>query len=184
MGTIVPPTLTLIDLVKKPEVVVPTLLSLVAILVGLSCIHDYFKTKRKIADAQQWPFVLGTVDSSQIKEEISNNSKGGSSHYYFPDVVYRYRAVGKDLTGKAISFVRVGYGSREKAEEVLRKYPVGARIRVLYNPDKAEEAVLDPEGEKGKLLLLAGFIFIILGLGSSIALFLYVMNGCRTLMIK
>lgn len=93
--------------------------------------------RRKVAQAANWPFTMGTVTLSTI--EMRSSSEGGSTAY--PVVHYSYQAVGQSYQGrKVMPGPNVG-GSG--AHKVVARYPTGAQVMVYYNPEKPSEALLE-----------------------------------------
>src|SRR5215207_4543380 len=94
-------------------------------------------TRRKVAQASNWPFTMGRVTLSTL--EMRSSSEGGSTPY--PVVHYSYQAIGQPYQGsKVMAGPDVG-GSG--AHKVVARYPAGAQVMVYYNPQKPSEALLE-----------------------------------------
>jgi hypothetical protein len=94
----------------------------------------------------RWPVAEGRVTGGRIEVNLRRRGKSAISAYetYSPVVPYAYEvagtACGNDLPAS-------DFKSREEAEEVLRSYPVGAPVRVHYDPDDPGTAVLQIRDE-------------------------------------
>ena len=80
--------------------------------------------------------VPGRIVTSRI-----NTIKSNGFWYYRPRLTYQYAVGGKVYSGHAIhGHGRVG--TRQWAAAILRRYPLGARVRVWYNPQDPRETLL------------------------------------------
>jgi hypothetical protein len=95
-----------------------------------------FITRRKVAQAGNWPSAMGTVIFSTV--EIRRSSEGSSS---YPVVHYTYQVMGqphrgnKIMPGPAVG----GLG----AHKIVERYPAGAQVMVYYDPNNPSDAVLE-----------------------------------------
>ena len=105
----------------------------------------------------EWPQVDGAVTSSQIDVDVQPNSSGnGMTTRYVADVAYRYAVAGQRYSSDQLGFVKVWTGDERDARSVQRRYPVGARVRVSYDPDDPSMAVLQP-GVTPSSVVVLGF---------------------------
>lgn len=64
---------------------------------------------------------------------------------YEPNVAYRYFLDGREIVAQRIRMGGVfGFSWRGPAESLVRRYPTGTGVTIAYNPDKLDEAVLEP----------------------------------------
>jgi hypothetical protein len=110
--------------------------------------------------AMRWPTAPGVVVATRI--DSSSDSEGTS---YSPVVVYQYqvgeRAYQNDLLAFGAKNYSGGYGG---AERTIRKYPVGAGVRVFYNPGNPQKSVLEVRAASGPLLIFLGVLFSCIGI--------------------
>lgn len=120
-------------------------------------------TRRKVAQAANWPSTLGTVTNSRI--QMRSNSEGGSTSY--PLVEYAYQVMGQPHQGsKVMPGPDIG-GSG--AHKVVARYPAGAQVMVYFNPDKPSESLLErsmPGFIKWFWILLVTIDIFLCGLGT------------------
>jgi hypothetical protein len=113
--------------------------------------------------AGRWP----TVDARVVRSEVEVSKKVGGirrgqavqSDYHTAAVRYEYAVNGRSYTGTKITLDgshTSGY-DRTDAEQWVRKYPVGARVRIHHAPDEPQRSVIDPAPGSGFL----AFIFIL-----------------------
>jgi hypothetical protein len=102
-----------------------------------SDLFQYWSTRA----SARWPVADGRVTGGRI--EIVEVPRGKSAILYDteyrPVVTYAYEVAG---AGRSNDIPATRYKNREEAEEVLRSYPVGAPLRVYYDPDDPGTAVL------------------------------------------
>jgi Protein of unknown function (DUF3592) len=68
---------------------------------------------------------------------------GGTTTFYVPVVTYEYDFGGRSFqSAQVTSGGSTASGSKAHAEKVAGRYPVGAAVRVRYNPENPGEAVL------------------------------------------
>jgi hypothetical protein len=103
-------------------------------------------------DSRRWPAVGGVIVASQLQRVPTDGGFG-----YRPAISYRYEVRGWRFISSRIQFGdRLVLSWSRRAQRILQKYPVGMRVSVRYEPDDAEEAVLEA-GIHGNLL--AGIAF-------------------------
>ena len=119
---------------------------------------------RIIRLSQNWPTVEGQIVQATIEVTRSSDDDGTTSTRYAPLVIYTYSLVGQQYTSDKVTFgAKWRYGSRSKAES-KSNYQTGQRINVYYNPEKPEQAVLEPGAMRGAWgSLILGIVFFIFG---------------------
>jgi hypothetical protein len=89
---------------------------------------------------------------------------------YVADVAYRYAVAGQRYSSDQLGFVKVWTGYEWDAQSVQQRYPVGARVRVSYDPDDPSVAVLQP-GMTPSSVVVLGF-GIIWSIGALVVTFM------------
>ncbi len=119
--------------------------------------------------AARRPSVEGRVVSSEVTHD-SEQVSGQLSWFYTPRIVYEYHVDGERYENSRIAFVEVRDNRPGPAQEKARRFPVGARVEVFYDPSNPQEAVLDRGGMKTAVILLcAGPLLAIAGAAAAIA---------------
>jgi hypothetical protein len=128
---------------------------------GVDLFH-YLSTRER----KRWPVTEGRVTAARIEEMNvwRHRSIIPSGVEFMPIVNYAYEVAGithsTDISATALE-------SREAAEHVLRRHPVGATLRVYYDPDDPGASVLDRideptyQGLKGALACAAAPFVIV-----------------------
>jgi hypothetical protein len=98
---------------------------------------------KKRRGGRSWPVVQGEIIASDVEQARTHGSDDDSD--CSAGVRYRYQVGAKTYEGHRIRFGSGGHTTRLQAEELIGKYPVGARIPVHYNSQKPSESVLEPE---------------------------------------
>ena len=105
---------------------------------------------REAGQAQSWPEVTGKVINVSIK---SRRSRSSNTRQYHAVVTYSYNVEGKSFTS---SRYRLGDGpntgnfnSREKARKHSEQWKAGDAVKVYYNPESPDSAVLAAEASWG-----------------------------------
>ena len=107
---------------------------------------------------EHWPVVEGVILSADMRQQ----SAGHGSRTYSPEVTYTYRVGNSNYAGSKIAVGQMS-SSREYAQAVLQRFPVGQKVSVHYAADDPSEAVL----ESG----IHGGTWICLGVGTAFTLF-------------
>jgi hypothetical protein len=106
-----------------------------------------------------WPKVSGRVTDAFVNH--SQDAEGGNS--YSPEVSYTYVVDERPFQGSRIKFGELSYSSRNRAQEIVNRYPVGQPVAVYHDPDRPERAVLEPGVSGGSYLVLGiGLLFVTL----------------------
>lgn len=104
--------------------------------------------------SESWPTTSGEILSSNVREDTDED---GTS--YFGDVTYSYAVDDFRYTSDNVSFGQYG-GSRDHAEEIVARYPVGSGVTVYYDPEDVKTAVLEPGITWSSYLLIGmGLLF-------------------------
>jgi len=139
--------------VEKPLTKSGTLIIILASLAGLALTLFSASNGINALKAKSWPTTEGTVTSSQVEW----NSK------YVPKVIYTYTINTEEFTSNRIRLTNFAhYKKKEDAAKVSDKYPVDSKVTVYYNPNKPDEAILDPgiKGEHVFMFLIGLLIFL------------------------
>jgi len=106
--------------------------------------------------AASWPATDGVI----VKSELEPDSDGDSS----VKITYRYTVNGRDFESSQFSFTALRNDLPAKKSRVA-KYPVGQRVQVYYDPQKATSAVLERDDSLVWLgIVITGLVFIITAL--------------------
>lgn len=95
-----------------------------------------------------------TADGVITKSGIKTTNSDGPSHRL--DVGYTYAVAGQRYTGTRYSSTEIGTNTRAW-HKVRDEFPVGAQVRVAYNPDDPAESMLRP-GFTGFHLTMVWFL--------------------------
>jgi len=141
-------------------VVLPGILALVGALMLFSSVRA-----RKAAErAATWPSILGLVTSAELVTHRHHNSKSHVTTYtYEPKVEYSYTVLGTPYTGKRLAYGPASY-ARNKADEIMARYPQGQSVSVYYNTEDPAESVLDPAAPNTTIMTVFGIIFCVIAL--------------------
>ena len=71
---------------------------------------------------------------------------------FLPVVEYMFHANGHDQTGKRIAYHVLASRDEKEAQAFVKKYPVGAKVKVTYDPANPQDSVLEPGPEGAKVL--------------------------------
>ena len=111
----------------------------------------------------QWPttealIMLSEVEERQIGPEVAPD-------YRFK-VLFGYEVEGKPLTSSLWALRGSPWSSApERAEAIVAKYPVGAKVICRYDPQQPQTAVLKTETEAVGYAIWFPGIFVVGGLG-------------------
>ena len=113
----------------------------------------------------QWPAVEGLIEESKVSSASSDSFERND---LLPHITFSYK-VEQQSFQQLMKFPGDITPSEEFSKSYVKKYPVGLRVQVHYNPENPEISTLEPGLGKGDWLVLA------IGLGTlvfGIAMFL------------
>ena len=122
---------------------------------------------RGIMEAQQslqWPTTPGQIVRSGIDVSVhrersrDHDRRKRETHSYSAAIEYEFQVDGQTIQGERIAVISDQFGSKGWAEATSKRFPVGTKVTVSYNPTKPEQCVLEPGrwGGAGFFLILAG----------------------------
>jgi hypothetical protein len=134
--------------------------------IGSLLLPKAIRNLRLSAAAAQWPTADGTIISADIVKRVSKSDD--APDYFVPQIRYAYKANGIRRQGDVIriGLGDMGYPKEKRAREHIALYPIGAIIPVRYDPQNPEYAVLE-SGQIGVTRkILAGSIFVGIGMAA------------------
>jgi len=138
--------------------------ALVGLAGGLWSAIAHLRARARSNAAERWPSTPGRVTDIDIQLKTGGAGRSRYAHYV-PAIRYLYTAGGREREGRTIRFGLVTTNTRKGAEAILAPYPVGSTPMVRYNPDNADESVLD-FGKVGKNLIVSAVVCaVVLALG-------------------
>lgn len=123
---------------------------------------QYIQQRRLLAAAEpiEVEIVRSEVFSSESKPAGSKPLQSRSTTSHRPELAFRYEVDGATYESDLLhpTIIVQGYASRESAAEVLREYPVGARVQGYVDRSRPDKAFLRREAS------LAPLVFMIVGI--------------------
>jgi len=117
-------------------------------------------------DATGWPTTEGVVESTEVERTKHTDEEDGTYYSFLPHVNYRYHVDGQEYTGQFIElFIHQELNSESEAEAVLKAYPVGKKVQVIYNPEEPEQSGLKVIEGGGLDMALFGLVTVLIGVG-------------------
>jgi hypothetical protein len=131
------------------------ILVFVFLIVNVVFLGILYFTHRKMNAVAKWNYVMGTVKKSTT--EYRSSEESGS---YYPVVHYSYQVGGKPYEGFRIA--PGGEVGGVGAGKVAARYPVGAHVKVFYNPQNPSEAFLE---KKAHSLIIMWIVLVVVDFG-------------------
>ena len=118
------------------------------IFVGISTSAFFCYRIYQGATSKRWPFVIGDLESSELKEVIYRGSESGggsdSASAWVVNFRYSYIVADKAYDGKRVTYSD-GINKTMRALHKLQKtYQGKSQIQVYYNPKNPNHCVLVP----------------------------------------
>jgi hypothetical protein len=115
-----------------------------------------------------WPTAQATVIASAVLERVFRDAQNYSARRYIPEVRYVYEVDGTQRENDVIQMGLgdLGYMIEKQALEHAARYPVHARVSVWYDPANPTFAVLEAGQVSGINKIVAGVLYLVLGLGA------------------
>ena len=142
------------------------------VALGAAVCAGYFYLESR--SARNWPAVEGIITKSDTRVQRSPGS--GSTPTTIADVWYTYNVDGIEYHNDTISHAQYGASSASHAVKEARRYPVGSKVRVYYNPDSPRDSVLEHKipwifisifAGLGAILIFIGIMMLSGGFSSS-----------------
>ena len=114
-------------------------------LLGLAFIIWMAVSKQRQHGTPNWPYVQGEVIASQVVP-FERETALGIERTFTPVVEYRYTVEGLPYTSKtrnSLPDMTATTHDLLMATRIITRYPVGAWVRVTYNPVNPQQAVLE-----------------------------------------
>jgi hypothetical protein len=111
-------------------------LGLVMVLSGLYALWHEREVKRRAESARYWPRAGGKIVRSELFVI-------GSRSDCEARIGFEYEVDGRHFNGQAVAVADRQTGDARDARNRLDRYPAGAAVDVLYNPDNPVEAYLE-----------------------------------------
>lgn len=108
---------------------------------------------------RDWPNVEGVIEES---------APSSTHDDLLPHIVYRYEISGENLR-RTFEFPSGTNPLPEFADTYVKKYPVGAKVRVYYNPHQPQESTLEPGARGDWMILVLGILMVAGGVGALFA---------------
>ncbi|MEO5362359.1 MAG: DUF3592 domain-containing protein [Magnetococcus sp. DMHC-8] len=132
-----------------------TLLLVASVLLMIVGCYPFYRAHQ----SQSWPAIDGTIATAAASDTPCHR-EASSWLLCRTDIHYVYTVHNQSRMGKRIEF---GWGDqsfllKEFAARLTQRYPIGKQVRVYYNPDQPDDAVLEriPSMGGGFFLIVAG----------------------------
>lgn len=131
--------------------------------------------QRNTLAARRWPKTMGTVTRSEVHAfELARNRSRTSVSYgpststsYMPVVEFDYKVAGSSYTSRTMRLDTEVAGSRDYAQKLADKYPVGRLVPVTYDPADPSRAALEVGNTIVWLLLALSIVLALLTVWST-----------------
>lgn len=121
-------------------------------------IRESILQRRTLAGARPFDatIVASTVRVSKSNDLGREPPRDRSTTSYSPDVRFRYDVDGRthESDQLAPTVIGHGYASEADAQEVIRPYPVGARVTAYVDPDHPDRGFLQPVHSHAPLVFI------------------------------
>lgn len=91
-----------------------------------------------------WPTVEGVITHADVKRDVDDPNNELTHVGWHLAVKYSYQVQGKSLQSDRVQALPERFFDEASARQALAAYPVGARVKVHYNPAKPGSSVLKP----------------------------------------
>jgi hypothetical protein len=119
---------------------------IVSIVGSVYLLFVRFGECRSAEASVKWPSVSGEITANTLKKF------GFLRPAFAPFVEYTFKANGQDQTGKRIAYRVLASRDEKEVQAIAKKYPVGAKVKVTYDPAHPQDSVLEPGPEGTKVL--------------------------------
>jgi hypothetical protein len=114
------------------------------------------RMRRRMAASRSWPVVPGEIVQSEVDVPAAHDSDDASD--CTAKIRYRYRVGDQQHESDCVQPGGTAMTRRLFAEELVARYPLGARVDVTIDPRSPEQAVLEPRNTDN---LVASSVFLV-----------------------
>lgn len=111
------------------------------VFIAVALARSIWQASTQVANGKIWSATSGEI----LQSGLDRPRTGGADDE--PDcgvmVRYRYRAAGKDHEGDRLAFGAKALMTQAAAEAVVARYPVGAKVKVYFDPRHPARSVLE-----------------------------------------
>lgn len=125
------------------------------ILVGIYMLQKAVYAIREVSSSRNWPSVSGVV----VKHAADVSTGTARTHRAF----YTYKIGDRTYDGN-VYFISSRMTARADFDEFFRRYAVGNRVTVFYNPDKLEESLLERGQDTNGFFLIFSLLVLAAGI--------------------
>ncbi len=120
-------------------------------------------------DADSFSTTDGIILESEVGKEIySSRNRENFSRVdiarYYPYIVYSFKIDNKKFISEKNALKRIRSGHFEYAQEYVKKYPVGNKVIVYFDPDNPNISILDPDTKEYSVGPITGILILPLGI--------------------
>ncbi len=140
----------------------------VFLVLGATFTYFFFvRPVLEVEQARQWPAISCRVISSRVLSH--SGSKNGTT--YSVDILYSYTVEGRDYRSSRYDFMGGSSSGYSSKTAVVAQYRPGTTARCYVNPDDPSDAVLEREFTPAMLVGLIPAVFLFVGVGGLLWLF-------------
>lgn len=125
----------------------------------------------KASETREWPQVEAVVLESRVEVDQRVREHAGQLNTA-AFILYGYEQEGERLTSERVKRRGQFWSNKpERAQALVEKYPVGARVPCFVNPQDARYAVLEHDSKAAGYSIWFPLIFVIGGGGMMVGVF-------------
>lgn len=129
-----------------------------------------FVNRNKAKKAGGWPSIQGKVIEARLEEHANSDPEDFSMANFRPVITYQYEVNGKVYNSNKTGMIPMNY-DQKTAQKKLDAFPLGSALTVYYNPEKPEEALLNPSKTTANIFLIIGIVAVVISCIMSILIF-------------
>ena len=135
----------------------PYLIIIGAVIVsGLGVSLWGWRSLRRSRARLRWPTVEGVIEACEPSAKDND---------LLPDIVFSYRVAGHDYR-RSFTFPEGTHPLPEFTRMYMQRYPVGKRVQVYYEPQRPENATLEPASQGEWMILALGLAMLVGGIAA------------------
>lgn len=135
-------------------------LGFVLLAVGIAAYGGIGLGQSRIAATARWPKTSGRIVSSEVGMAVIKTGRVRRATDV-ANIYYTYTVDGREFKCDGLRVVPMFHPTPEgTAEELVRRYPVGRRVDVYYDPSDPSDALLTPVAAEDALRLIQGAAFV------------------------
>lgn len=132
--------------------------------IGIGMLIKLVRNFSKARHSKNWLSTTGKIISSELDAQTTADENGYETTTYIANVLFQYVVNESTFEGDCINFdYGIRTSNRDLEKSIVEQYPVGSQVKVYYDPEDPQQAVLEKRVNNIFTTILVSAVFILIG---------------------